>query len=162
MTLGFTLGGVKVEIACTGVTSPNETATNEEEAGVMRVSGSGKTKFTGCAVTAPAGKGCTVPASIETVELKSVTTASGGIKYEPETGAKFVEFAISGCEAKLAMLNGNKEVNGSATSAWVSSASQEFTPTSGSALKLGGLAVTLHGKYHLVVKSNMEVIHLYE
>jgi hypothetical protein len=144
--LSATVGGVNFAITCTGLEAPGLALTNKEEAGSMFVTSTSKSKFTGCSVTAPKEKGCTVPAAIETVELKSKTDASGNTKYEPSTGTKFVTIPVTKCSTEA--LNGEKEVTGTAQSSRKTASTQAFTATSGSALKFGGQAATFTGEYH--------------
>jgi len=145
--LSATVAGVKFTITCTGLESVGGSATNEITGEEMFVSGEGKTKFTGCTVTAPVGKGCVVPGTIETVNLSSRTNAAMGTKYTPKTGEEFVTIPVTKCTTEA--LNGNKVVKGSATSETKTTATQGFTTTSGSSLTFGGQAATFTGDYHL-------------
>lgn len=146
--LKTTNGGVNFVIKCTGLEGSG-TATDAGE----QINGSGITlTYTGCTVTAPAGKGCKVQAGptaekITTNTLKSTTTRSeaGNFKttYLPASGETFVTIAVSGCST--AALNGNKEVTGSAsTTESTDTMKQTFTESS-SNLKFGGQSAKLIG-----------------
>lgn len=149
-TSNFTIAtpffGINFVTTCTGVTSSNTVATNGESGGSTFASGTGKLSFTGCSVTAPAGRGCTVPSTITTSELNFKTDASGNIKYEPSAGEVFVTIPVSGCSAEA--LNGNKEVKGTGQSTRKSAPTQEFSAASGSKLTFAGQVSTLSGSYH--------------
>jgi len=144
--LSATVAGVKFTITCTGLESVGATATNGTSGEEMFASGEGKTKFTGCTVTAPVGKGCVVPGTIETVNLSSKTNAAMGTKYTPKSGEEFVTIPVTKCTTEA--LNGNKIVKGSATSETKTVTTQAFTTTSGSSLTFGGQAATFTGDYH--------------
>jgi hypothetical protein len=151
--LSTTVGGVNFVITCTSLEAM-PTVTNVLTGEFMHVKDEGVTRFTGCTVTAPL-KSCVVsnPAPggtkgiLETVNLKSDTTATGSTKFEPAAGTTFIEIEVSGCT--VAALNGIKNVTGTATSSRETGITQAFTATSGSALFFGGQAATLTGKYHL-------------
>jgi hypothetical protein len=134
-SLAATVGGIKFKISCTGL---NGTGEAENSGGA--IVGSGITvNYTGCEVTEPAAKGCTVSSTLSTETLKSSSNLMT-IKYEP-TGTKFITIAVSGCSS--AVLNGNKEVTGSAVAEVPEMGkTQSFTATSGSALKYAGQTAT--------------------
>lgn len=145
IVLAATIAGVKFEITCTGG-SGSGTATNTEAAGAMKVVGSeGHISFEGCSVTAPAGKGCTVPSTLTTNTVKSETTEMKDV-ITPETGTTFITITVSGCT--VTALNGSKTVTGSASGINNTGTTTEFTTTSGSALTFGGQAATIIGKTH--------------
>lgn len=143
--LKSTNAGVNFEIKCSTL-SAEPTVSNVLTGENMHVTDEGATSFTGCSVVAPAGKGCTVSSTLTTNNLTSDTNATGGTKFEPETGKPFITIAVTGCSNSA--LNGNKEVKGTATSVRVNGATQEFTSGS-SSLTFGGQAATFTGKYHL-------------
>jgi hypothetical protein len=148
-TLSATVAGVKFTITCSGQESVGATLANSEVGGEMIVSGEGKTKFTGCSVTAPVGKGCVVPGTIETVNLASTTAGGGalmGAKFTPKAGEEFVTIPVTKCTTEA--LNGNKVVKGSAKSETKTPTTQAFTTTSGSSLTFGGQAATFTGEIH--------------
>jgi hypothetical protein len=134
-TLAATVGGIKFKIACTGITGMGDA----ENSGEKIVGSAITVNYTGCSVTEPAGKGCTVSSTLSTETLKSESKEMT-IKYEP-VGSKFITIAVSGCSS--AVLNGNKEVTGSAVAEVPSPGKvQSFTATSGSALKYAGQTAT--------------------
>jgi hypothetical protein len=155
--LKATIAGINFEITCSGGTGTALEAMpkvkNVLTGEFHHVTDEGATTFTGCKVTAPAGKGCVVAnvggakETLTTVNLKSDTTASGSTKFEPVSGTTFIEIEVSGCTTSA--LNGTKTVTGSATSARESATTQAFTTTSGSALLFAGQNATFTGKYHL-------------
>jgi len=147
-TLAATVAGIPFEIQCTGIESPNQKATNEVVEGKMVVHGTGgKTKFTGCHVTKPAGRNCHVPETLETETLTSITDSTGGTTFKPASGETFITIPVTECTSEA--LNGNKAVKGTARSARVTAATQQFSSTSGSSLTFGGQPATFEGSYHL-------------
>jgi hypothetical protein len=152
-TLSAVLSGVEVEIQCEGEEGEGEAENTE-----TGVSGeSFGESFSECVLTKPAGKGCTVPATIKTKAL-TVSTKEMNVNYVPKEGTTFVTIPIEGATCPAA-LKGNKEVTGSA-SAVVSAAeptSAEFTTTSGSALKFGGQTATFIFKAHSKTKEGTTV-----
>jgi hypothetical protein len=146
-TLSATIAGVKFTITCSGLESVEGKAKNGAEGAEMYAVGEGKTKFTGCGVTAPVGKGCSVPSTIETVNLTSKTTATMGTKFTPKSGEAFVTIPVTKCTTEA--LNGNKIVKGTATSETKTQKTQTFTTTSGSSLTFGGQAATFTGDCHM-------------
>jgi hypothetical protein len=148
-TLKSTIAGVSFEITCTKLEGPGAEGTNEEVGGEKIVHGTGgKWKLSGCSVTAPVGKGCTVPSTLETGTLTSTTNSVGSTKFKPASGETFVTISISGCS--VAALNGSRALKGTATSSRVTSARQEFTSSSGSSLTFGGQSAVLTGAYHYI------------
>lgn len=146
--LSATVGGVAFQITCEGLESVGGTITNTEpKAGEMVGTGTGKSKFTKCKATKPAGNVCTVAETLETVELSSKTVEMG-IKYTPKEGETFITITVGGASCPAA-LKGEKAVKGSAESATFDMVTQEFTAASGSALTFGGQAATFTGKYHV-------------
>jgi hypothetical protein len=146
------LAGVKFKIECESVEGEGEAGNTAE--GVAGEAFSAV--FTGCAVTEPAGKGCTVPATITTNTL-SVATKEMSVDYKPKEGETFVTINVSGCS--VGALNGAKPVTGSASTVVTEEepTSGEFTATSGSALKFGGQTATLIGKTHAKTKEGTTV-----
>jgi hypothetical protein len=149
--LKSTVAGVNFESTCTGLGGMPRVQ-NVLTGEFMHVTAEGPVTFTGCTVTAPAGKGCVVAnvggskGTLTTVNLKSDTTATGSTKFEPATGTTFIEMEVSGCS--VAFLNGTKPITGTATSARETAVTQAFTTSSGSSLTFGGQAGTMTGKYH--------------
>jgi hypothetical protein len=87
--ISATVGGIAFAITCTGFEQPGLEETNEELGGEMFVTGkNGTFKFTGCRVTTPKEKGCTVPSTLEMVKLKSRTTASPNVRRKRSTAKK--------------------------------------------------------------------------
>ncbi len=151
--LSAVLSGVEVKIECEGEEGEGEAENTE-----TGVSGEGfGESFTECALTKPAEKGCTVPATIKTTAL-SVSTKEMNVNYVPKEGTTFVVIPIEGATCPAA-LKGEKAVTGSA-SAVVSEAeptSAEFTSTSGSALKFGGQTATFIFKAHSATKEGTTI-----
>lgn len=152
--LTATVGGVKFKIVCTGLTG-TASAKNEEVGGVMGVSGTGVAEYSGCTVTEPSGKGCTVANPIKTVEL-AFTTKEMSFVYNPKSGETFTTIVVSGCS--VTALNGEKLVKGTAvasveapstgTNMGTGPTTQTFSTTSGSTLTFGGQSATLTGALH--------------
>lgn len=138
-TLSSTISGVSFKVTCTGLSGSGTVANSGGEATFSEQ----LIAFEGCSVTLPAGKGCSVPATIETVKLKASSPAeSWKTTYTPESGEKIMTISISGCS--ISALNGEKSVTGSAASSTEAEAyTQEFSATTGSALKLSGQTATL-------------------
>jgi len=140
--LGAKLGGVKVEITCTGE-STSGTLENTAAAGLFR---SGTIHFTGCTVTKPSGQGCTANSPgestghITVTNLSATATSATSVEFTPPAGSPFVEIHIGGCPA----LENTYPVEGQAT-ATASGNVLSFTSTSGSALTLGGATATFTG-----------------
>jgi hypothetical protein len=150
------VAGVKITISCTGFEGVETTFENVETV-EGEVKGSGKAQFTGCSVTAPSGGVCTVPEKLETVPLSlSAKGTSTGIKYAPVSGEKIITVAVGGAGCP-AVLKGEKEIKGSATSVESTMVSQEFTTTS-SSLTFAGQAATLTGVYHARVAATGDLL----
>jgi len=144
-TLQATVAGVKFGISCTGQSG---SAKAENTAGNQIIGKEITVSYEGCTVTEPSGKGCTVPTTITTNKLKSETKEMSSI-YKPESGETFVVIKVSGCSVEA--LNGEKPVTGSATSLVTEAEplTQEFSASSGSALKFGGQTATFINKTKL-------------
>lgn len=136
MKMSSTFGGVKFAVQCTGTTGSGLFGNKPTAIGLEIA-----LTYSGCSVVEPAGKGCSVPASMTTVPLQMEAPAMN-VVYEPEAGSKFVTIEVSGCS--ISALNGKKEVTGSA-SAVVSAngTKQEFTATSGSELTVGAGPISI-------------------
>lgn len=156
-TLSATIGGIAVEITCTGVNSPNTVAKNIESAGVMGVEGTGKSEFTGCALKNPAPP-CKVPETITTNELKTSTNEMK-TKYQPATGEEFVSITISGCEGGNKILNGAKAVKGFANAVSKTPTSQKFETGAGE-LTFGGQAAVFKATVHFKTKGTNTTVAL--
>lgn len=158
-TLAATVAGVEFEIRC-AKQSGSGTAVNEEVAGAMIIRGTDTTvNYEECETTKPAGNVCTVPTTITTNELKSATvSATTQQKYEPSSGSTFVTFTIGGTSCPAA-LKGSKSVTGSATAEVTNEESgvQEFTATSGSALKYAGQVATFISKNKFATPGGAQV-----
>jgi hypothetical protein len=134
-------GGVHFEIKCTSQSGTGMSANVEPSAGVMHIKGSAITvTYEGCTAFTEGVEGvCTVATNLTTNSLKS-TTVSGTMsqKYEPTSGTTFFTILVGGASCPVA-LKGNKSFTGQLT-AGINEATgvQEFTETSGSALKFGG------------------------
>jgi hypothetical protein len=150
LVLHSILGGIEVQITCTGFSTPEANATNN--AGPpMTVTGTGKSRYTGCAIVAStkAAENCEVPATLETVTLKQ-TTEEDKVVYEPNAGAFFIKIPFTNKAGKTcpAAILGEKEFKGVAKGSVASPTSIEFTKTSGSALTLGGQTAFFTGVIH--------------
>jgi hypothetical protein len=115
------LHGIAYEITCTGIENGTiaTKASNVEEATKMRVTGTGSVKFTGCSTKGEwATLGCTVPASIETVELTWITIDEAAevmkVEYKPTSGTTLAGIAMSNCTGAASILNGTQNVKGHA------------------------------------------------
>jgi hypothetical protein len=130
-TLEATVGGIKFKITCSGLNGVGDA----ENSGGKIVGSAIAVNYTGCSVTEPAGKGCTVASTLKTNTLISDSNLMT-IKYEPiET--KFITIEVSGCSSMV--LNGNKDVTGNAVAEVPEMGkTQSFTASSGSALKYAG------------------------
>jgi hypothetical protein len=142
-TLAATVAGVKFKIECSTLNGTGE----GENSGEVFVGKNIVEVFSGCAVTEPAGKGCTVTKEITTNTLKAETKEMN-VNFTPAVSETFVTITISGCS--VGALNGEKPVTGSASAVFTEEApnTAEFTATSGSVLKFGGQAATFIGKAH--------------
>ena len=152
-----TVGGVEYRITCNKLTSPNSAAENREVGGQMVIEGTGKLVL-GCESGMKKPTQCTVPATIETAELRLTTVdeASGEmfIKYTPVSGTKVFTMNISNAAGKTCpeALRGEKTAEGSVRARIDSSDKrmQTFDSTSGSELKFGGqpalFTATVHFK----------------
>jgi hypothetical protein len=142
--LKSSLAGVETEIQCTTdkLISAKLTVTLVHITLDIRIGKSG------CTVTKPAGKGCTVSGgSIETKELQATTMgqAAGNIKITPAEGTEFASIKIEKCSVEA--LNNTFPVTGSlvatATGATVSTTHAGIT--SQGTLKFGGVKAGLEG-----------------
>jgi hypothetical protein len=160
---GLIAGGIRYKITCTGLTSSNSEAENEEVGGVMSVVGHGKAKFSGCYMPEPSGSGCTVPTTLETNELNS-STKEMTTTYKPAAGLEenFITFTMSGCTGGFNVLNGSKTVKGAVSSVTESSlpTSQMFTETSGSNLTFGGQPAQFEAVIHLATENGVSLASL--
>jgi hypothetical protein len=137
------LSGVVTEIQCTG-SSGSGSLTNAAES----VSSTGVIEFSGCSVTAPAGKGCVVTGGkITTKELASTTVgqAAGKLKVSPASGTEFATVSISSCS--IAALNNSFPITGSFVAS-ISGATITTTHegiTTQNTLKFGGVKAGIEG-----------------
>lgn len=154
-TLAATVAGVKFKIECSTLNGTGE----GENSGEIAVGSNIVEVFSGCKVTEPAGKGCTVPEKITTNTLKSETKEMKAI-YTPASGETFVTITVSGCSVEG--LNGAKPVTGSASAVVTEETptTAEFSATSGSALKFGGQTATFIGKAHIATSPGGQVVAL--
>lgn len=134
------LSGVKVNIDCSTLTGEG-TAENSGEI----AKGEGVAVFSGCVVSEPAGKGCTVKEPIMTNIVKGDTKGMK-VHFVPAAGETFVTFAIEGATCP-AGIKGEKPVKGSATGEVTEGAptAVEFTESSGSSLSFGGQTLKFIG-----------------
>jgi hypothetical protein len=155
-TLTSIAGGIHVVITCEAMES-HGTATNEEVAGAMTVSGeAGSVAYTGCTlVETPGTEGCSVPTNLTTNPVTSMTEGTS-VKYTPKEGSTFIEIPLENC----GVLTGNKKVKGSAKSEAKSPTTQEFNEGSGSELSFGGQPAKLTGSYHLVTTASGTPLYL--
>jgi hypothetical protein len=156
-TLTAVVAGVHFVITATGMESVEGWAENDTSLeGNMTVRGaSKKVKYTGVTLHSeePGLEGCTVPGTLETGEVESMTEGMG-VKYTPVGSTIFIEIPVSGCENTT--LNGVKKVKGSARSeaeSGTSTTTQEFSETSGSELTFAGQKAKFLGKYHLTTEN---------
>jgi hypothetical protein len=165
--LAATIGGIKTKITCTGLTGSGSVENVEGIEGKMSVTGKELIQeFTGCVLVEP-GQNCTVPATITTNKSKmesidNTTTGTMQQKFTPESGEIFTGIVISGCTGGAAILNGTKNVTGTATSEVLAASptSAEFTSTTGSALKFGGQTATFEMVYHIATADNGKTLAL--
>jgi hypothetical protein len=108
-----TAAGVATTIECTTVSSEGGMAENRKSGEEMFAHFEGKLHYSGCIVTAPAGKGCKVASggTILTNQLTGRTIGGGKVKIEPKAGETFTEIKIEGCS--VAGLNNTFPVAGS-------------------------------------------------
>jgi hypothetical protein len=150
--ISATIAGVNFKVECNTL-SGEENAENQEAGEVKKVAGKeSHIELSGCAVTAPAGKGCKVSEPIKSTELISETSGLKSI-YTPASGETFLTATVSGCS--IAALNGEKSLTGKAVgiNEEATPATTEFTETSGSELKFGGQVATLFGWFHFGTKN---------
>lgn len=148
-TFSGTVAEVAFSFACTGATSANSKAENVGSEPSASVKGTGKTIFLGCVVTKPAAVGCAIPETLETAELKAVTTGLT-TTFEPASGTKVLTVEFSGCTGAASSLNGAQIVEGSlsAITTQGNPATQEFTKTSGSKLVISEVETTFEAGVH--------------
>jgi hypothetical protein len=143
-TLAVTVSEVKFKISCTGESGSGEIENTGTGTGSQIIGSGIVVSYEGCTVVEPAGKGCAVPSTITTNSMNAETPKETmKTVYSPTTGETFFTIVVSGCTAEA--LNGSKPVTGTEASI-VETATpkvQEFTASSGSALKIGGSAATL-------------------
>jgi hypothetical protein len=158
------LHGIAYEITCTGAENGSvaTTAKNVEEGTVMKVTGTGSIKFTGCSMKGEAATlGCAVTASIETVELSSTSIDEmGGVmkaEYKPVPSTTFVGIVISGCTGAAAILNGTQNVKGHADSTTTTPTSQTFNTGAGE-LTFGGAEANFKATIHYKTTSNGKTV----
>jgi hypothetical protein len=150
-SLTSVIGTINIDITCTTIMSNAGTILNPSGGGMGTASGIGLV-FTGCTVDSE-GQGCKVKGVTVTDPEGRITTAAvlkataeTGMKvsFSPEgaSSTKFVELELFGCTTGA--LNRKYAVTGSATGVEEATASgmPSFDSTSGSALKLGGIAAT--------------------
>lgn len=158
--------GVVTTIECSEVHGEGvfENKTTVKGTGEMFGHAEGKLHYTGCKVTAPAGKGCVVAneGTITTNQLTGRTVGSGGsVIIEPKEPSTFVEIKIEGCS--VSALNNTFPVKGSVEAktngATLTSTHAEVT-TQGK-LTFGGQKAGLEGaltlKAHKFPKEGEEV-----
>jgi hypothetical protein len=93
--LSGTLSGLETEIQCTGVSSSGSMENSETAA-----SGTGTIFYSGCTVTKPAGRGCTVKGgSVTTKTLKGSTAGQTGtnLKVEANSGTELASVTLENC-----------------------------------------------------------------
>ena len=156
--LRWLIGGVKVKVECKSLTGEGNTE-NVEVGGVHKVLGSEiKLALTECAVTEPAEKGCKAE-PISTSVLKSETSGLKSI-YSPVSGSKIGAVTISGCS--ISALNGSKEITGNVIgiNEEATPETTEVTEATKSELKIGGVAATIFGSFHIATKASGAVLTL--
>lgn len=159
-SVAATIGGVEMEVQCaslSGVGSPK----NLEVGGARVIEDSAITiSYELCTVTKPTGGICTVPAALTTNLLKSATVPGTMTqKYEVEAGTTLATLTFSGALCPTILTISPKKLTGSLT-AEVNEASggvEEFTTTSGSALKVAGQTATFVSKNRFATENEARV-----
>lgn len=107
-----TLAGVATSIECTTVNGTGEEE-NSEAGGEMFITGTTTLVFSGCQVTAPAGKGCKITGGEITTSTLSGTTKGQGdaVNVTPLEGTQLASVKIEGCS--ISALNNTFAVTGS-------------------------------------------------
>lgn len=158
-TLSATLSGVKVKIVCSTLSSSGEL----ENSGSNAVGQKFVSSFSGCAVTEPKEKNCTVNEPITTKSLKVAGTmpkeTENKVTFSPESGEEYATVTIANCTTSA--LNGPKPVKGSAAGVGTEADGSllEFTEGS-SSLTLGGQAAKFTGKARTVEKGKTNTVAL--
>jgi hypothetical protein len=137
------LSGVVTEVQCTGLEGTGQ-LTNA----AASVTGTGVIKYTGCSVTAPAGKGCVVTGgTVTTKTLKGTTVgqAANKLKFSPNSGTEFASVPISSCS--IGSLNNTFPVTGSlvADVSGATTVTTEGGVTGQNTLKFGGVNAGIEG-----------------
>jgi hypothetical protein len=140
------IAGIATEVQCTGLSGSGE-LTNAAGS----VSGSGQITYTGCTVTAPAGRGCVVTGGeIKTKPLAATTaglTNNNELKFEPGPGeTEFASIPIGSC-LENSPPSGNYPVAGSliATTTGATTTTTHAGITGQKTLTFGGNAAGLEG-----------------
>lgn len=100
------LVAVLTEVQCTGAHGHGTLINRAVPAN--HVEGEGTIEYTGCTVTAPAGKGCLVTGgTIITTQLSATTEgrAAGTLHFKPASGTVMAEVPISGCAKEVPPAN---------------------------------------------------------
>jgi hypothetical protein len=146
------LSGVVTEVQCTGLTGTGS-LTNAASS----VTGTGVIEYTGCSVTAPAGKGCVVTGGkVTTKTLKGTTVgqAANKLKFEPNSGTEFATVPIESCS--IGSLNNKFPVTGSVVADvnGATTSSTEAGVTGQNTLKFGGVNAGIEGAFTIKCKEN--------
>lgn len=159
-TLSATLSGIKTKIVCSTIANSAGSIENTEAEG----KGSGQViAFSGCEVSEPAGKGCTVNQPITTNALKVATTmptsTENKVTFTPESSEEYATVTLANCS--VGALNGPKPVKGSAAGVGSESDASLLTFTStSSSLTLAGQTATFTGSSRTSMKGTEETIAL--
>lgn len=153
MKLKGLLGSTETEVECTTVIASG-TVENGANGGENVVLAAGAIEFSGCAVTKPAGKGCSVKG--ERFTTKSLTLATkeqfGAVSASPTTGTELGAVTIEGCSVGI---NGTKVMTGSVklNPSGSTLTSTHAETTTQNTLKLDGVKAGLEGSITLKAKT---------
>lgn len=90
------IAGIATEVQCTSVSATGELQNTEHG-----TNGTGVISYSGCSVTAPAGRSCVVKGGkITTASLKATTVGQveANLKLSPASGTEFTKIALEGCK----------------------------------------------------------------
>jgi len=157
VTIKYSYAGVELHIRCNS-TSAGGSIENPSGGGSGTLSGVVLT-LEECHVDKPAGK-CTIPSTLETVELKGEATKFEGvpaIKYSPKSGTILTTFNVTGSECPV-MVKGEKYIAGSFTAKYAGFGRwYEVTVASSAGLNWAGQPVYMQTLYELNSKSEEAV-----
>lgn len=147
--------GIEVEVKCETL-GGTKTVSNYEKEGKFGFEGEGTISLSGCTVSKPAGKGCTVK-SFETVQLKeSSEDLAGEVQrtlFVPKEGSKLATVTVEGC-----VIEGSWAIEGALRSQTVDIHTEEFSAKSGSELKTKSGPIFVTGSFHDATASNGKTV----